>query len=764
LGHVTTFGYDALGRRTTTVAPKGNVVGGTASDYTTTTSFNAYGDLLTLTDPHGRRTVRTYDNARNVLTVEDAEHRTTTYTYDDAGRLKSVTRPDLSTVSYEYDEVGNLTVQRDGATRTTSYTYDPLDRPVSMTDPLSRTTEFGYDGVGNRTSITDQGDQVTTMTFDAADHLRTISYSDPATPDVSFDYDELGRRLWMTDGTGTTTYTWDSLSRLTSSTDGSDATVGYGWDIGGHNTSITYPGGGTVTRGHDDAGRLTSVTDWLTNTTTFGYDANSNATTRTLPNGTTRTDAHDRANRLTSIAHGAAGTSFASFGLQLNDVAIPTAITPSGVPEPVQTYSYTARDQLQAVNGGTYSYDGSDNLTGLPSGAVLAYDIGNQLQSSTLAGQTTTFGFDGRGNRTSVTPPAAPATSLAYDQPNRLVAYGTGATYAYNGDGIRMSKTVDGVQRRFVWTGVGLPALLKDGTDFYVYGPNGTPIERIASDGSVVQVHADHLGSVRALTDATGAVVGTFAYDAYGSPTGSTGTVSLPFGFAGEYRDAESGLVYLRARYLDPSTGQFVSRDPITAMTKSPYGYTGGTPTAYTDPSGLITAGLCLSGSVNFVVHVSAQLCAVVDDHGDVGVSATKGAGVGALGAGAGGSFQYTTANRVGDLRGQNQFVGGSVNLPWFSAGEEFGAGQDCAGSSYYTGTFTMGGGAKKPSVETHAGISDTAVLSSGPTSCGGKKGNVIIGGIFTGCGEIGVISLPASFLSQSRGWPPANVGSPWPF
>jgi YD repeat-containing protein len=74
----------------------------------------------------------------------------------------------------------------------------------------------------------------------------------------------------MTDGTGTTTNNWDSLGRLTSSTNGAGATVGYGYDLAGRITSITYPGTtGIVKRGYDEAGHLTDVTDWAGHTTTL---------------------------------------------------------------------------------------------------------------------------------------------------------------------------------------------------------------------------------------------------------------------------------------------------------------------------------------------------------------------------------------------------------------------------------------------------------------------------------------------------------------
>ncbi len=58
--------------------------------------------------------------------------------------------------------------------------------------------------------------------------------------------------------------------------------------------------------------------------------------------------------------------------------------------------------------------------------------------------------------------------------------------------------------------------------------------------------------------------------------------------FAGQYTDAETGFQYLRARYYDPATGQFLSRDPMEALTRSAYGYVDGNPLNGTDPTGLV--------------------------------------------------------------------------------------------------------------------------------------------------------------------------------
>jgi RHS repeat-associated protein len=58
-------------------------------------------------------------------------------------------------------------------------------------------------------------------------------------------------------------------------------------------------------------------------------------------------------------------------------------------------------------------------------------------------------------------------------------------------------------------------------------------------------------------------VVNSYDYDAYGIRTLASETVHNPFGFSGEYTDVESGHIYFRARYYDPATQQFLTRDPL---------------------------------------------------------------------------------------------------------------------------------------------------------------------------------------------------------
>jgi RHS repeat-associated protein len=99
--------------------------------------------------------------------------------------------------------------------------------------------------------------------------------------------------------------------------------------------------------------------------------------------------------------------------------------------------------------------------------------------------------------------------------------------------------------------------------------------------------HLDHQGSVRALTDEDGEVVATYSYDPYGNPAGTTGSIDQPLRYTGQYLDTETGLYQLRARYYDPTTGQFTTIDPLLADTNEPYTYATNDPINNIDPLGL---------------------------------------------------------------------------------------------------------------------------------------------------------------------------------
>jgi len=218
---------------------------------------------------------------------------------------------------------------------------------------------------------------------------------------------------------------------------------------------------------------------------------------------------------------------------------------------------------------------------------------------------STAFGYDARGNRATATTDvgaSAGAVTHTFDLADRLTsvtgADGAVTSYAYDGAGLRASATTGtgagAVTEEFTWdVAASVPLLLTDAEHAYVYGVGGTPVAQVALDDGVVDyLHIDLLGSVVATADATGQVTSEADYDVYGMPAAVAGRAPSAeitrFGYAGEYADP-TGYVYLRARYYDPASAQFLSVDPLVDSTGNPYGYTDGNPLQYTDPFGLIS-------------------------------------------------------------------------------------------------------------------------------------------------------------------------------
>src|SRR5262249_26779359 len=94
----------------------------------------------------------------------------------------------------------------------------------------------------------------------------------------------------------------------------------------------------------------------------------------------------------------------------------------------------------------------------------------------------------------------------------------------------------------------------------------------------------DGLGNVRGVVNSTTTPIESQLYDPYGAPYGNTGGSQTSFGFTGEWTDG-NGLVNLRARYYNPTIGQFFSLDPLETLNR--YQYVGANPINAVDPSGL---------------------------------------------------------------------------------------------------------------------------------------------------------------------------------
>ena len=192
----------------------------------------------------------------------------------------------------------------------------------------------------------------------------------------------------MTDGTGTTSYSYNSLNRLTKVVNGGGQATSYQYDLDGNLTALTYPNGQTVTRSYDKASQLTGVTDWLGHTTSFGYDPDANLTSQTFPNTVQSTATYDTADQLTSITDRSGSATLASFAYTRNTVGQVTSDTPVGVPGGPQSYSYTQLNQLASDNHAAYGYDQAGNPTQLADGTTQTFDAASQLTSTTTPAPT----------------------------------------------------------------------------------------------------------------------------------------------------------------------------------------------------------------------------------------------------------------------------------------------------------------------------------------------------------------------------------------
>ena len=173
---------------------------------------------------------------------------------------------------------------------------------------------------------------------------------------------------------------------------------------------------------------------------------------------------------------------------------------------------------------------------------------------------------------------------------------GTNITYSYDGNGLRRSKIVDGVETTYQWDLLyGLPEIAIEETEGETrrWVP-GLGADRVTIDGEQYFTHQDALGSTVAVTDSNGALVLGYDYDAYGNVV-ATNQVDPDITGLERYGDGrldeETGLYYLRARYYDPDLGIFTAVDPLDTVLGDPYqsrySYVGGSPTRFNDPSGL---------------------------------------------------------------------------------------------------------------------------------------------------------------------------------
>ena len=179
---------------------------------------------------------------------------------------------------------------------------------------------------------------------------------------------------------------------------------------------------------------------------------------------------------------------------------------------------------------------------------------------------------------------------FTYNVFNQLKSYrnteGKTASYEYLPNNYRYSKTVGSTTTRFLWDGDYVAGELDSTGNIskkYFYG-----MDMLSDDSGDNYIYDIH-GSVTNVLNSSGTKTGTYEYNAFGRDEKSTiNSISNPWQYCGEYKDNETGLIYLRNRYYDPETGRFINEDPIRSGGNW-YSYASQNPIMFIDPSGLKT-------------------------------------------------------------------------------------------------------------------------------------------------------------------------------
>ena len=264
-----------------------------------TFTYDKKGNLTGVTDAKGVTISFDYD-VMDRLTVKHLPEGDVSYTYDVVGNLLSVTSPEGQltfaydalnrvtqttqrfplyaspyTLAYAYDANGNRT-QMTSPWGATSYTYDALNRLTSLTNPDAKTVTFAYDAAGKRTRMTYPNGTETTYAYDAASQLTQILHRKTADNTAlafsNYAYDPAGNRTQMQDLTGTHTYGYDDLHRLTSASHPSLPDETFAYDQVGNRTQDAV----VTNYQHNAANRLLENSSY-----TYTYDANGNLTGQT---------------------------------------------------------------------------------------------------------------------------------------------------------------------------------------------------------------------------------------------------------------------------------------------------------------------------------------------------------------------------------------------------------------------------------------------------------------------------------------------------
>ncbi|MCG2795996.1 MAG: right-handed parallel beta-helix repeat-containing protein [Actinomycetia bacterium] len=651
LGNITTHAYDVAGRKIATTDPLGN---------TTTNEYDEAGRLVREIDPLDNATTYSFDANGNKVSETDPEGNTSLFTYNEMGLLISETNPEGRIVSHTYNKNGARTSTTDGEGNTTTFTYDGLGLLKSVTDPLECTIIYEYDEAGRRISMTDPKGAVTTYSYDECG--RQVTETNPLGETTAYTYDPSGRVKTKTDGEGITSYTYDECGNAVGVDypGGLSETA----DYDRNNRPTEQSGAGiTISFGYDSAGRMESASNG-TATTTFTFDAAGNATEKTLayPGGEKSSSyTYDMRNMMTE-ATAASGTTNYTYSPRgaLKEKTYPNSIETqysydsSGAvtsleidkgEEVLRTYQ-VERDNRRNIVSITEDY--ADVTT-------YQYDSSSRLihEDSPFTGEIA-YAYDQAGNRLTRQKTGEPQITCTYNTADQLTSDSEGNTYTYNTRGDLTTVENGTFLEEYTWDGKGRLTSVSDTEGLsvsYTYDPldrtyataeNGQAVMHIycmnsdmekaildetlspeavflsGADGLISSTtdegtfyysynpHAD----ASLITDQSGETTSSLHYDAWGNVAEET---EEPYTYLGKHqrRDSQStGLIKMGKRFYDPETGRFISRDPLGGYDEAPisrnlYVYANDDPVNMSDIMGT-TPSECILLQINYDLCIGA--------------------------------------------------------------------------------------------------------------------------------------------------------------
>lgn len=522
--------------------------------------YDALGRRISTLDDAGNLERQEYDVLDRVYRHFDSANQLTQFAFDGNSNVLAVLLPNGNGITYTYDAANRLKTRTDALDKVETWEYDDAGRIKSVLDRNNRLTAYDYDALGRLKLTTYHDGQTVTSVYDAGNRLRQLV--DTATGTLSWDYDDFDQMTLAVTAQGSIAYGYDNAGRRSEMTAASQAKVEYRYDDGDKLRRITQ-GSEVVSFDYDDIGRVKEMT--LPNNVKSGYSYNDN-------------------NQVNGIAW------LKPDGSLLGDLG----------------YAYNESGRLVAQTGSF----ASQALPPLLAAASTFDDNNRQTQRN---GQPLSFDDDGNligdGARTYVW---NSRRQLAQIQQGATVV----ASYEYDALGRRIGRTEGGQTTQYLYDGADAVQETQAGVANPILAGLATDQRFARNDnGGRTYFLTDHLGSTRALTDASGAVVQRYDYTPYGQTQQTASGFTNPYAFTGRERDA-SGLYYYRSRYYDPDQARFISEDSLgfAAMDANFYAYVGGAPLEFVDPSGHVrwgavgTAGVGIAGAVAGLVVGTALI------------------------------------------------------------------------------------------------------------------------------------------------------------